>query len=176
MSHDHLSLKAETGRATARLIVTLLGGVLVLSSFVAQWIFSDTTALHGQNPSNFYRDGLAAVGALLLAIPLWIHAFQCLFSAQMHMDELVALAILAAFAIGEYQTAGVVAFFLLLSALIESRTALGARAAIQGLIRLTPTTARRLHEDGTEEEVEAHHLRPGDLVLVRPGDNIPAHR
>ena len=44
----------------------------------------------------------------------------------MHMDELVALAILAAMAIGEYQTAGVVAFFLLISNLIETRTALGA--------------------------------------------------
>jgi Cd2+/Zn2+-exporting ATPase len=174
MAHDHLSLQAETGRATARLVATLLGGVLVLSSFVAQWVFPEDTALYGDSTPNFYRDVLAAVGALLLAIPLWVHAVECLFSGQMHMDELVALAILAAFAIGEYQTAGVVAFFLLLSTLIESRTALGARAAIQGLIRLTPTTARRLSDDGAEEEVEAHNLRPGDMVLVRPGDNIPA--
>lgn len=174
MAHDHLSLQAETGRATAGLVATLLGGVLVLSSFVAQWVFPGDTALYGESTSNFYRDVLAAVGALLLAIPLWIHAFHCLFSGKMHMDELVALAILAAFAIGEYQTAGVVAFFLLLSALIESRTALGARAAIQGLIRLTPTKARRLRDDGGEEEVEAHNLHPGDVVVVRPGDNIPA--
>ena len=174
MAHDHLSLQVETGRATARLIATLLGGVLVLSSFVAQWLFSDSTALHGDNPSGFYRDALAAVGALLLAVPLWIHAFECMVSGHMHMDELVAVAILAAFAIGEYQTAGVVAFFLLLSNLIESRTALGARAAIQGLIRLTPTKASRLLPGGSEEEVEAHNLKPGDVVVVRPGDNIPA--
>ncbi|MBU0618271.1 MAG: cation-translocating P-type ATPase [Planctomycetes bacterium] len=169
-----MSLQAETGRATARLIATLLGGVLVLCSFVAQWVFPEDTALYGESSANFYRDVLAAAGALLLAIPLWIHAFQCLLSGQMHMDELVALAILAAFAIGEYQTAGVVAFFLLLSSLIESRTALGARASIQGLVRLTPTKARRLRDNGDEEEVEAHNLRPGDVVVVRPGDNIPA--
>jgi Cd2+/Zn2+-exporting ATPase len=164
----------ETGRATTRLIATLVGGVLVLSSFVAQWVFADDTALQGETPSNFYRDVLAGIGALLLAIPLWVHAFRCVLTGRMHMDELVAVAILAAFAIGEYQTAGVVAFFLLLSNLIETRTALGARAAIQGLIRLTPTKARRLRDDGTEEEVEAPRLRPGDVVLVRPGDNIPA--
>jgi len=174
MEHDRLSLQVETGRATTRLIATLLGGVLVLSSFVAQWVFSESTALHGGDLSNFYRDVLAAVGGLLLAIPLWAHAFKCLLSGHMHMDELVAVAILAAFAIGEYQTAGVVAFFLLLSNLIESRTALGARAAIAGLMRLTPTKARRLRQDGSEEEVEAHNLRPGDVVVVRPGDNIPA--
>ncbi len=174
MELDRLSLQVETGRATTRLIATLLGGVLVLSSFVAQWVFADSTALKGDDPSNFYRDVLAAVGGLLLAVPLWGHAIKCLFSGHMHMDELVAVAILAAFAIGEYQTAGVVAFFLLLSNLIESRTALGARAAIQGLMRLTPTKARRLRPDGGEEQVEAHNLRPGDIVVVRPGDNIPA--
>ena len=169
-----MSLQVETGRATARLVATLLGGVLVLGSFAAQWAFADDTALYTDKPANFYRDVLAAIGALLLAIPLWSHAFKCLFSGHMHMDELVAVAIMAAFAIGEYQTAGVVAFFLLLSNLIESRTALGARAAIQGLIRLTPTRARRLNANGSEEEVEAPALKPGDIVIVRPGDNIPA--
>jgi Cd2+/Zn2+-exporting ATPase len=123
---------------------------------------------------NFYSNLLAAIGALLLAVPLWWHAWHCLWSGHLHMDELVALAILAAMAIGDFQTAGVVAFFLLLSNLIETRTALGARAAIEGLMRLTPTKARRLASDGREEEVEAHNLRRGDVVVVRPGDNIPA--
>ena len=174
MAHDHLSVKSETGRATAKLIATMLGGTLVLMSFVAEWLFAGETAPGDENGHSIYAGLLAAIGAFLLAAPLWYHAAKCLLHGHMHMDELVALAILAAMAIGEYQTAGVVAFFLLLSNLIETRTALGARAAIQGLIRLTPTKARRILPDGGEEEVEAHALRPGDLVLVRPGDNIPA--
>ncbi len=174
MEHDRLSLQMETGRATAKLIATLLGGVLVLSSFAAGWIYPDSADVVESGAVNFYSRTLAAIGALLLAVPLWVHAIQCLLSGHMHMDELVALAILAAFAAGDYQTAGVVAFFLLLSNLIESRTALGARAAIEGLMRLTPTKARRVLEDGREEEVDAHKLRTGDLVIVRPGDNIPA--
>lgn len=171
MTHDRLSLQVETGRATTRLVVTLLGGVLVLASFVAGWAMPG-----GETPQggNLYRDILAMVGALLLAIPLWIHAAECLFSGHMHMDELVAVAILAAMVIGDFQTAGVVAFFLLLSNLIETRSALGARAAIAGLIRLTPTRASRLQADGSEQQVEAHALRPGDVVVVRPGDNVPA--
>lgn len=171
---DRLSLQVETGRATTQLIATLLGGVLVLSSFVAQFLFADPTAANPTAHAEFYRDLLAAAGALLLAVPLWWHAIHCLFSGHMHMDELVAVAILAAFAIGEYQTAGVVAFFLLLSNLIETRTALGARAAIASLVRLTPTKARRVNSDGSETEIEAHNLKPGDVVLVRPGDNVPA--
>lgn len=173
-AHTHLSVQAQTGKATTQLIATLLGGVLVAASFVAEWLYAESTSLTGGGRTHFYRDVLAAVGALLLAVPLWIHAVQTLLSGHLHMDELVALAILAAFAIGEYQTAGVVAFFLLLSTLIETRTALGARAAIEGLVRLTPTRARRLNPDGSESEVDAPQLRPGDVVVVRPGDNIPA--
>ncbi len=171
MPHDHLSVKAETGRATAKLIATMLGGMLVLASFLAAWLFRGPD---GAEAGAFYRDTLAGLGALLLAVPLWWHALKALFSGHLHMDELVALAILAAMATGEYQTAGVVAFFLLLSILIETRTALGARAAIEGIVRLTPTKARRLLQDDSQEEVEAHALRRGDRVLVLPGDNIPA--
>ena len=174
MAHDHSSVKSETGRATVKLIATLLGGVLVLASFVAQWIFPDATIVDGNSTRHVYRDMLAAVGAMLLSLPLLWHAARCLITGHMHMDELVALAILAAMATAEYQTAGVVAFFLLISNLIETRTALGARAAIEGLIRLTPTRAQRLGEDGQEVEVEASALRPGDVVVIRPGDNIPA--
>ena len=90
------------------------------------------------------------------------------------MDELVALAIVAAFTNGDYITAGVVGFIMLLSELMETRTALGARASIESLIKLTPTTAHRVESDGAEVEVEVSRLAPGDVVRVRPGDNIPA--
>ncbi|MCG3127314.1 MAG: Cadmium-transporting ATPase [Phycisphaerae bacterium] len=174
MAHDHLSVQAETGRAQAKLILTLLGGVLLLGSFVADVSYSETSPIRGSTIPNPYKDLLAAIGALMLAFPLWWHAAHCMLSGHMHMDELVALAILAAMAIGDYQTAGVVAFFLLLSNLIETRTALGARAAIESLIRLTPTRAHRVRADRSEEEIDASSLRPGDTVIIRPGDNIPA--
>lgn len=170
MAHDHLSVQQQTGRATIKLVATMLGGVLVLMSFVASAYPSGGDARTAQ----FYRDVPAAIGALLLALPLWAHALKGLLTGHLHMDELVALAILAAMATMEYQTAGVVAFFLLISNLIESRTALGARAAIEGIIRLTPAKARRILPDGRAEEVEAQALRRGDVVEVLPGDNIPA--
>lgn len=172
--HDRLNLKVETGRTSNRLIATLLGGVLVVFSFIAKWVFPAEDYGATSHSGNFYSDALAIVGAILLAIPLWVHAFGCLFKGHMHMDELVAVAVLAALVIGEYQTAGVVAFFLLLSNLIESRTAVEARRAIQDLVKLTPTKAHRMTAAGGEELVEAHKLNPGDIVLIRPGDNVPA--
>src|SRR5262249_47966503 len=89
------------------------------------------------------------------------------------INELVGIAVLASFASGDYKTAGVVAFFMLMSEIIETRTAEGARASIESLIRLTPTKARRLSAAG-EEEVAAQDLAVGDVIRIRPGDNVAA--
>lgn len=175
------SVEAQTGRASALLIATLLGGVLVLISFLAGGnveglgIWEDhTTTLSDGGTVNAYRDGIALIGALLLGAPLVWHAVKHLLEGEMHMDELVALAIVAAIAIGKYQEAGLVAFFMILSTLIETRTALGARATIEALVKITPTTAHRVEADGTETDVDPRQLRPGDTIRVRPGDNIPS--
>lgn len=166
MAHDHLkqSIEAQTGRSSVLLIATLMGGLLVLNSFLAQWIFDDTR----------YSDIFALLGAILLGAPLVIHSLKHLMHGHLHMDELVAMAIVAAIAIGQYKEAGVIAFFMIIATLIETRTALGARASIESLIRLTPTRAHRVRPDGGEEEVEAKLLQPGDIIRVRPGDNIAA--
>jgi Cd2+/Zn2+-exporting ATPase len=63
---------------------------------------------------------------------------------------------------------------MLLAELMETRTALGARASIESLIRLTPTTAHLVSAGGSETEIEVARLKQGDVVRVRPGDNIPA--
>jgi Cd2+/Zn2+-exporting ATPase len=89
------------------------------------------------------------------------------------INELVSIAVLAAFASADYQTAGVVAFFMLMGEIIENRTAAGARASIESLIKLTPARARRI-KDSTEEEVTTSELAVGDAIRVRPGDNIAA--
>jgi Cd2+/Zn2+-exporting ATPase len=116
---------------------------------------------------------LALAAAILLGAPIVWHAIRSLLKKEAHMDELVALAIVAAIATQQYVAAGVVGFFMLLSELVESRTALGARASIESLVKLTPASASRLQPDGSEVEVKVAEIRPGNIVRVRPGDNIP---
>ncbi len=172
MAHDilHDSVKAQTGRATLLIVGILSGGVLVLLSYVADWVFASQTTPDGRN---FYSDSLALVGALLLGTPIVFYAIKELLRGQSHMDELVALAVVAAIASLDYKAAGVVAFFLLMANLIETRTALGARASIESLLRLSPKKAIRL-KDGLEEEIDPRELTAGDIIRVRPGENIPA--
>ena len=166
MAHDILkdSVEAQTGRASLKIVGILAGGVLMLASYVARLTFMDNT---------FHSDVLATLGALLLGIPVVMHALKHLLHGHVSMDELVAVAIVAAWASGDFQVAGAVAFFLLLANLMESRTALGARASIEGLIRLTPKKAHKV-VNGQEQMVDPSTLAKGDVVRVRPGDSIPA--
>ncbi len=174
MAHDHLHFKDNMAvehthgkqlRVSMALLGTLAGGVLLINSGIAKFIYGK---------GHFNTELLAMAGALLLGVPIILHAIKSLIHREAHMDELVALAILAAFAMQEYATAGIVAFFMLLSELIETRTALGARASIESLIHLTPTKANLLDRAGSEKEVKVSSLKPGDTIRVRPGDNVPA--
>jgi Cd2+/Zn2+-exporting ATPase len=176
MAHQHLQFKEDIAakhthgkqiRVSLALLGTLAGFMLLVSSFIA-----GSGYLYGAG--SFQAEFLAMVGALLLGAPIVLHAIKSLIKKEMHMDELVALAVIAAFVTGNYITAGLVAFFMLLSELIETRTALGARASIESLIKLTPTKANLIEKDGTESEVNVSGLKPGDSVRTRPGDNIPA--
>ncbi|MED6314065.1 MAG: cation-translocating P-type ATPase, partial [Verrucomicrobiota bacterium] len=120
----------------------------------------------------------AFVGAIILGYPILRLAVKDIMRGMLTINELVAIAFLAAMASGEsqlggYQTAGVVAFFMLLGELIESRTAAGARASIASLVKLTPTKARRII-GSEEEEVAASELKVGDKIRIRPGDNVAA--
>ena len=177
MAHDIVkdSVEAQTVRASVFIIGIFMGGLLVLLSYVVPLfpVFSQATFQIGERNYNFFSDGLALAGALLLGIPIIGHAIKTLFRGEMHMDELVALAVIASLTAMDYRTAGAVAFFLLLANLVETRTALGARASIESLIRIAPTKAHRLRGE-SEELVDPNALEPGDTVRVRPGDNIPA--
>ncbi len=174
MAHEHLHFKQDVAaehiygrqfRISMALLGTMAGGILLINSGIARFIYG---------PGSFNTELLAMAAAILLGAPIVLHAVKSLIKRESHMDELVALAILAAFATQEYVTAGIVAFFMLLSELMESRTALGARTSIESLIKLTPTKANLIDSDGTEKEVKVSALRPGVCIRVRPGDNIPA--
>src|SRR5512136_837929 len=167
--HEHDETCATCGHehehAPVRLWQTLVGVVFVLNAVVVDWFFEQ-----GQTVAS--ASGL--IGALILGYPIVLTAIKDIRTGVLSINELVAIAVLAAFATGEYKTAGVVAFFMLMGEIIETRTAEGARASIESLIKLTPTKARRLKADQSEEEVAASELTIGDVIRVRPGDNVAA--
>src|SRR6266704_5335 len=155
--HDH-------EHAPVRLWQTLVGVVFVLNAFIVGWLLKQSATVASAS---------AFIGAIILGYPIVWTAVKDLRRGVLSINELVAIAVLAAFASGDYKTAGVVAFFMLMGEIIETRTAEGARASIESLIKLTPTKARRMTKDG-EEEVAAKDLSVGDVIRIRPGDNVAA--
>ncbi len=100
------------------------------------------------------------------------------------MMTLVALAITVAYvysALVVFGLPGSVFFWeaatlidiMLLGHWIEMRSVLGASRALEQLVRLLPAEAHRVRADGSVEEVPIDVLRPGDRVLVKPGEKIP---
>jgi Zn2+/Cd2+-exporting ATPase len=156
--HDH-------EHSVVHLWQAVLGVVFVVNAFIVDWLFEAGTTL---------ANASAMIGAMILIYPIVVTAVKDLRVGRLSINELVAIAVLAAFASGNYEAAGVVAFFMLTGELIETRTAEGARNSIESLIKLTPTKARRILKEGSEEEVAASQLAVGDVIRIRPGDNVAA--
>jgi Cd2+/Zn2+-exporting ATPase len=89
------------------------------------------------------------------------------------IEMLMSIATVGAIAIGAASEAAVVVFLFTIGELLENFAAGRARAGIEALGSLVPTTAL-LVEGGAAREVPAASLKVGDLVLVRPGDRVSA--
>jgi heavy metal translocating P-type ATPase len=114
--------------------------------------------------------GLAAG---VVAIPTLVSGLRGVVTGDTRRatDQLVAIAVLAAAASGDFVTATLIPLFLEVGRLFEERSSLGARAAIEGIRALSARQAVKWH-NGVEERVDPDSLAPGDEVLVRPGERI----
>ena len=63
---------------------------------------------------------------------------------------------------------------MLLGHLIEMKYVMGASNALQDLAKMMPSTARRIKEGGEHEDVPIADLKSNDIILVRPGEKVPA--
>ena len=152
-------------RLERKLFVALCGGMLLLVAWLGEAVFGIEPSV-AQIP--------AVIGAIILMVPMASGALKELKAGRPSSDSLATLAVLAAIANQLYLAAGFLAFFLWLSELVLSRTAWGAQRAIRELLELTPDIARLLDAEGNEREVGRAALKVGEVVRVRPGENLPA--
>ncbi|MDI6849163.1 MAG: copper-translocating P-type ATPase [Candidatus Saccharicenans sp.] len=177
--HDHSHHLADfQKRFWVSLVLTI--PVLLLSEMIQQWLgFSLRLPLH-----SYILFALSAAIFLYGGWPFLTGAMEELRSRQPGMMTLIGTAITVAFV---YSSATV--FFIrghdffwelatlivimLLGHWVEAKSVLGASRALEEIIRIMPTTAH-LIRDGQVIDLPVSELKPGDLVLVRPGEKIPA--
>ena len=127
--------------------------------------------------------------------PFFARGGQSLVTRHLNMFTLIALGTGAAFAYSVFATlfpgalphamrhrgvpsvyfeaAAVITTLVLLGQVLELRARSATSGAIRALLGLQPTKARRLSEDGGEEDVPLEHVGVGDRLRVRPGERVP---
>ncbi|MGH8830656.1 MAG: heavy metal translocating P-type ATPase [Polaromonas sp.] len=128
--------------------------------------------------------------------PLFVRGWQSVVNRRLNMFSLIALGVGMAWAFSVvgtllpdvfptstrnedglvpvyFEVAAVITALVLLGQVLELRARSRTNAAIRMLLGLAPKTARRVHEDGREEDVPLERVSPGDLLRVRPGEKVP---
>lgn len=117
-------------------------------------------------------------------------AWKALLQRTADMNTLVALGTLSAWAYSTavtlaatfsahshahtyFEAAGAIVTLILFGRMLEARARGHTGDAIRALIGLQPATAR-VEREGAEVEIPAADLQPGDIILVRPGERLPA--
>ena len=97
--HSH---KDDHRHANVTLWAAALGAILIVNGFLAKSVYSD----------EFLSTVSSAAGAFVLALPILTSATRDLIKGRIHMDVMVALGLLAAIMMQQYQEAGIIAFFI----------------------------------------------------------------
>ena len=112
----------------------------------------------------------------MVAVPALMAAWHSIRHPDLHglTDQLVALALIAAWAAGDLFTAALLPLVMTVGHILEERSLVGSAEAIRALTQLTRAKARRIGANGALEEVWSNALRVGDVVELRAGDRLPA--
>ena len=112
------------------------------------------------------------ISVAINGLPIIVEAIKGLIEKRVNVDELLAIAIIACLAGGEFLTAAVVSFIMVFGALIEEAAAETARKSIKALVKVSPKKATVLAQ-GREKAVDVEEVQVGDILLVKPGEQIP---
>ena len=152
--------------------------------------------LVSRHTSNWIQFALATPVVLWAGWPFFQRGWTSLITRRLNMFTLIAMgvgvawtySVAAVLAPGPFppafrdasgavpvyfEAAAVITVLVLLGQVLELRAREQTSGAIKALLNLAPKTARRIREDGTDEEVTLDLIQVGDRLRVRPGEKIP---
>jgi P-type Cu+ transporter len=115
------------------------------------------------------------VGLVLVILagwPVFVKVVRAAMHRQVISHTLMSIGVLAALLVGQWATAVVVVFFMRIGDFTERFTTGRARRAVKDLAAMAPQTAR-VERDGAEISLPAAEVAAGDVVVIRPGEQIP---
>ncbi len=116
--------------------------------------------------------GVALVVAF--GFPVFRNVVRATLRRQVISHTLMSVGVVAALAVGQWETAAIVVLFMRIGDLTERLTTDRGRRAVRELAAMAPRSARVVDsETDIETEVPIEQVRPGDVVVVRPGGMVP---
>ena len=167
--------------------------VVVLA--MADMLFGGAFARLGTRTTQWTQLALAAPVVLWGGAPFFVRGWQSIVERSLNMFTLIALGTGAALAYSVFavlwpqalphamrhggappvyfESAAVITTLVLLGQVLELRARSATSGAIRALLGLAPKHARRVRDDGREEDVPLADIVPGDRLRVRPGERVP---
>ena len=162
-SHDDPADRGKAWYQTGKGHLVILTGILLALAWVFELL---TSAEYG------YWAFLAA--CVIGVAPVAKRAFEALRMGQpFTIESLMTIAAIGALFIGAAEEAALVVFLFAVGEVLEGVAANKARDGIRALANLVPKTAI-IEENGQTRDVPVETLAIGQVVLVRPGDRVPA--
>ena len=175
-----------------------IGGVLTAPVFMLE-MGAHLFGTHGwvdQTLSNLLQFALATPVVLWAGWPFLVRGWRSIVTRNLNMFTLIALGTGTAFLYSVvatllpgifppalrahdgampvyFEAAAVITVLVLLGQVLELRAREATSGAIRALLDLAPKTARRLGNDGSEQDVPVDTVAVGDRLRVRPGEKIP---
>jgi Cu+-exporting ATPase len=184
-------LKDMTRRFWAGLTLTIPVFVLEMGGN-----FLNLHAYIAPQMSNWVQFALASPVVLWAGWPFFVRGAQSVVTRNLNMFTLIAMgtgvawlySVVATFAPSlfpatfrnadnsvpiYFEAAAVITVLVLLGQVLELRAREQTGGAIRALLNLAPVTAKRVREDGSDEEVSLDKVHVGDRLRVRPGEKVP---
>ena len=149
-----------------------------------------------QTNANYIQFAFATPVVLWAGWPFFVRGYQSLVTRNLNMFTLIGMgtgvayvySLIATFAPGifppafrspggsvavYFEAASMITVLVAIGQVLELRAREATSGAIKALLKLAPTTAHRIKDDGSDEEVALDAVAVGDKLRVRPGDKVP---
>ena len=161
---------------------------LIVSAIVTIPVFASTMLMLYPMP-NWVQFILMLPVMCYAALPIFRSGFAAIIHRSPEMNALVSLGTVFAFAYScvvtfvpqilpenarepYFEAVGVVITLMLVGQLLEARARVGTGEAMRALVKLQPKTARVVR-NGIEEEIPVDQVLAGDIIAIRPGEQLP---
>lgn len=192
-TEDNAELRDMTRRFIFAAVLTLPLLIIVMGDMLPGAPFSELLSARGRVLTELL---LATPICLWSAWPFYVRAVQSVINRHLNMFTLIGMgvgvaygySVIAALVPGifpdtfrvhggqvavYFEAAGVIVTLILLGQVLELRARSQTGAAIKQLLGLAAKTARRINDDGTEEDIPLEQVHVGDRLRIRPGEKVP---